>query len=72
MSAHNVLILTVETDRLDDAVVIAQHLVERREHTYVEIMVYFHRPGQSEAPPARRVQWTPSDGYVETNLEEYY
>ncbi len=72
LSAHNVLVMTVETERLDDARQIAQRLVERREHTYAEIMIYFHRPGESEAPPARRVQWTPNDGYVAVNLEEFY
>ena len=72
LSAHNVLILTVETDFLDKAVQIAQELVEERERTYAEIMIYFHQPGKLDTPPALRVQWTPDGGYAETNLEEFY
>ena len=72
LSAHNVLILTVETDFLDKAIQIAQELVEERERTYAEIMIYFHQPGKLDTPPALRVQWTPDGGYAETNLEEFY
>ena len=72
LSAHNVLILTVETDFLDKTIQIAQELVEERERTYAEIMIYFHQPGKLDSPPARRVQLTPDGGYDETNLEEFY
>ena len=72
LSAHNVLILTVETDFLDKAIQIAQELVEERERTYAEIMIYFHQPGKLDTSPALRVQWTPDGGYAETNLEEFY
>jgi hypothetical protein len=72
LSAHNVLILKVETQQMHEARAIAQALVRTRERVYAEVMIYFHRPGKGDDPPARRIQWTPRGGYVETNLEEYY
>ena len=33
---------------------------------YAEVLIYFHRPGRPDTLPPRRVQWTPTNGYVET------
>jgi hypothetical protein len=69
LSAHNVLIAHVETTYLDDAVAIAQQLTEPIKDKYAEVMIYFHRPGRPDTLPPKRVQWTPTSGYVETTYE---
>lgn len=66
VSALGVLILDVETHRLDEAAGIARALVHPLEDSYGEVLVYFIEPGREMA--ARRVQWTPSGGYVEIDL----
>ena len=67
--AGSVLVLQVETTHLGDALPIARELVEPLKPRYTEVMVYFHRPGRPATLPPRRVQWSPSRGYVETDYE---
>ena len=69
LSAHNVLIAQVETAYLEDAVSIAQQLTEPIKDKYAEVLIYFHRPRRPDTLPPRRVQWTPTTGYVETVYE---
>lgn len=69
LSAHNVLIAHVETEYLDEAVATAQQLTEPIKGKYTEVLIYFHRPGRPDTLPPRRVQWTPTSGYVETRYE---
>lgn len=64
LSAHHILVLEVETERLDEAKAIAAQLVEPVRDRYSEIVVYFYRPGQRGKLADRRVQWTPRGGYV--------
>ncbi len=66
VSALGVLIVDVETHRLDEALGIARALVHPLEDSYIEVLVYFRAPGTEL--PAKRVQWTPSGGYVELDL----
>ena len=66
LSALGVLIVEVETYRLDEATGIAHALVEPLKQSYVEVLVYFSEPGQELA--ALRVQWTPEGGYVRTDI----
>lgn len=66
VSALGVLIVEVETYRLDEATGIAHALVEPLKESYVEVLVYFAEPGQELAE--QRVQWTPSGGYVQTDI----
>ena len=66
VSAHGVLIVNVETDRLEEANGIARTLVDPLKDGYVEVLVYFRRAGMSLAD--ERVQWTPTGGYIETDL----
>ncbi len=66
LSAHHVAVIDVETDRPRDAMRIALILVEPLKADYAEMIVYFHRPGRRDGLPARRVQWSPGSGYVET------
>ncbi len=70
LSAHHVLIAQVETAHLQDALSIAQQLTEPVKVKYAEVLIYFHRPGRPDTLPPRRVQWTPSRGYVETRYEQ--
>jgi hypothetical protein len=70
LSAHHVLIAQVETEHLQEALAIAQQLTEPIKEKYAEVMIYFHRPGRPDTLPPRRVQWTPTTGYVETTYEE--
>ena len=66
VSALGVLIVDVETHRLDEALGIARALVHPLEDSYIEVLVYFQAPGTGLA--ARRVQWTLTGGYVELDL----
>lgn len=70
LTAHGVLIAHVETDYLREALVIAQQIVEPLPRGYIEVMIYFHRPGRPDTLPPRRVQWTSQTGYVETVYSE--
>jgi hypothetical protein len=67
--AGSVLVLQVETTHLAEALDIARELVEPMNARYAEVMIYFHRPGRPSTLPPRRVQWSPTRGYVETNYE---
>ena len=69
LSAHHVLIAQVETEYLHEAMAIAQQLTEPVKEKYAEVLIYFHRPGRPDTLPPRRVQWTPTSGYVETSYE---
>ena len=51
---------------LNEARAIAQQLVEPVKSRYAEILIYYHRPGRPDPLAPRRVQWTPTEGYVET------
>jgi hypothetical protein len=70
LSAHNVLIAQVETNYLHEAVAIAQQLTEPIKDKYAEVLIYFHRPGRPDTLPPKRVQWTPTTGYVETTYDQ--
>lgn len=61
-SVSGVLMMIVETERLDDMTEIAREAVTPAAAQLLEALVYFHRPGASRA--SGRVQWTPSQGYV--------
>jgi hypothetical protein len=63
-SAQRALVVEVDTRRLNEAVAIAQQIVEPVKDRYDEILVYFFdRPDATPRLAALRVQWTPADGY---------
>ena len=68
-AAQSVLVVQVETRRIGDALAIAHQIAAPLQDRYVEIMMYFHRPGRPDTLPPRRVQWTRASGFVETDLE---
>ena len=61
-SVTDVLLVIVETERLDDIVAIARDVVAPAAADHLEALVYFHRLGAAGA--TARVQWTPRGGYV--------
>jgi hypothetical protein len=63
LSAHRVLVLEVETERVQEASPIARQLAEPVKSRYAEIMIYYFRPGRRGGLPAARVEWTPRGGY---------
>lgn len=69
-SAHSVMVVDVQTDRLEDAKAIAVQIVEPVKRDYMEIMIYFRSGGPRRDLPDRRVQWTPRGGYVETGYDD--
>jgi hypothetical protein len=67
-SISGVLMVIVETDRLDEMAAIAREVVTPAKARLLEALVYFHRPGASRA--MGRVQWTPDGGYVPLTFSE--
>jgi len=66
-SAHHAMVVFVETTRVADAPIIAAEVVEPLKNRYDEVLVYVRgREQQREALPARRVQWTPRGGFLES------
>jgi hypothetical protein len=70
LSGHYVLIVKVETDRIEEAEAIARELVEPVRASYVEVLVYFYRPATKRVLASARVQWTPQRGFVTINYEQ--
>jgi len=68
-SVYGVLIVEVETVQLHLAPTIAQRIIAPLQDDYVEVLVYFRRPGITFA--TTRVQWTPSMGYVTSNISPH-
>ena len=68
-SISGVLMVVVETERLDDMAAVARDVVAPAAPELLEALVYFHRPGASGA--AGRVQWTPDAGYVPLEFAGY-
>ena len=68
-SAHHMLVLEVETERVVQARWIAQQLTEPVKDRYTEVMVYVFRPGRRGGLPAARVRWSHRGGYEATDYE---
>ena len=58
-----------QPQQLAESMAIARQVATPLQDRYVEIMMYFHRPGRPDTLPPRRVQWTRAAGFVETDLE---
>ena len=61
VSVQGVLVVNIETARSHDVIGIAQEVVPPLMERYIEVLVYFRRPGKTLADA--RVQWTPTGGY---------
>ena len=66
VSAHGVMIVNVELAQSLDETDIARELVDPLKDGYVEVLVYFRRPGDQLAET--RVGWTPGGGYDDLHI----
>ncbi len=68
-TAHGAFVIEVEAEDPEQTDTIARALIEPIKDDYAEVLVYVNRMGDDSDLPARRVQWTPRDGYVELNYD---
>ena len=65
-SAHHVLVVNVDADRVGNAQKIATEIVAPvRERGFDEVLVYVWATHRHKPYADRRVQWTPKGGYTE-------
>jgi hypothetical protein len=65
-SAHHILVVNVDADRLENAQAIAAEIVAPvRDRKFDEILVYVRQMHSRKGYADRRVQWTPQSGYSE-------
>ncbi len=65
-SAHHMLVVNVDADRLDDARAIAAEIVAPvRDRKFEEVLVYVRQTHSRKGFADRRIQWTPKSGYTE-------
>jgi hypothetical protein len=65
-SAHHILVVNVDADRLENALAIAAEIVAPvRDRKFDEILVYVRQMHSRKGYADRRVQWTPKSGYSE-------
>ena len=66
-TAHGVMTIEIELGDLERSLEVARTLVAPLAADYAEVLVYVYAPGQGSGghTPAKRVQWTGRDGYVE-------
>jgi hypothetical protein len=65
-SAHHVLVVNVDADRVGNAQKIATEIVAPvRDRGFDEVLVYVWALYRQKPYPDRRVQWTPRGGYTE-------
>ena len=66
-TAHGVMTIEIELGDLERSLEVARTLVEPLAGSYAEVLVYVYAPGRGTGghTPAKRVQWTGRDGYVE-------
>ena len=66
-TAHGVMTIEIELGDLERSLEVARMLVEPLAATYAEVLVYVYAPGRGTGghAPAKRVQWTGRDVYVE-------
>ena len=66
VSAHHVLVVTVDADRIGNAQTIATEIVAPvRNRGFDEVLVYVWPMRNHKTYADRRVQWTPKGGYTE-------
>ncbi len=69
-TAHGAFVIEVEAADPSQTEAIARALVEPIQEDYDEILVYVHTLGDDSDLPARRMQWTPAEGYVEIAYDQ--
>ena len=69
LSAHRVLVVKIQTYRMDEAMDIAIELIDPLQDGYSEVLVYFHHPHTALAQ--KRVQWSPASGFIEIDFSDF-
>ena len=69
-TAHGAFVIEVEAKDPSQTETIARTLIEPIKDDYAEILVYVNQLGDESDLPARRMQWTPRDGYVEISYDQ--
>ena len=69
-TAHGTFVIEIEAEDPAQTETIARALIEPLRDDYTEIFVYVNRLGDESEPLARRMQWTPGGGYVETIFDQ--
>jgi hypothetical protein len=65
-SAHHMMVVEIEADGRPKTPIAAQ-IVEPLKDRFDEVLIYIREAGQhAQDLPARRIQWTPRGGYIET------
>jgi hypothetical protein len=65
-SARHAMVIDVEADRPENARRIAEEIVAPLRARYEEVLVYVRPIGSPADATTRRIEWTPHDGFVET------
>ena len=68
-TAHGAFVIEVEAEDPAQTEAIARALIEPIREDYDEILVYVNTLGDESDLPARRMQWTPGEGYVEITYD---
>ena len=69
-TAHGTFVIEVEAEDPTQTETIARALIEPIRDDYTEILVYVNKLGDESDLPARRMQWTPGEGYVEITYDQ--
>lgn len=66
-AAHHMMVVEVQSDLRANASGVAAQIVEPLRDHYDEVLIYVREPGQRGHDfPARRIQWTRRNGYIES------
>ena len=61
------MVIDVEADKPQDARSIAEEIIAPLRGRYEEVLVYVRPIGSPQDTLTRRVEWTPSTGFIETS-----
>ena len=67
-TAHDVFTIEVEMNSRETSTSVVQELIEPLQGRYAEILVYIYAAGEGSGGyvPEKRIQWTQTDGFIET------
>ena len=66
-AARRAMVIDVEADKPQDARSIAEEIIAPLRGRYEEVLVYVRPIGSPQDTLTRRVEWTPSSGFIETS-----
>ena len=68
-ASQGALVVTADVLDMAESLGIAEQIVEPVQGKYTEVLIYLHQFGAKTPFARRRIQWTPRDGYKETELD---